>query len=437
MYERFKQQLPHQNGIRLLHASSKLTVQGDKSYEEKVLQDKIGASIKVLTPHQLASLICGTRGFETLAIDIMGNDVILDEIHSYSDISQSMVIEIIKTLLKLNCRIHIGSATMPSILQKEILRLLGGKKRTYCVALADKILDTFDRHIIHKCNSFEETIPVIQQTLLENKKVLIVCNKVDVAQQRFKKCQELFPDIPQMLLHSRFRRHDRAELEKKLREEFDLSSKACLVVSTQVVEVSLDISFDMMVTECAPLDSLIQRFGRVNRRRTEESVRAKIIKPIYVINPPDNEKDCLPYKREILLKSFAQLTDKGILHERDLQKMLDEVFVNLDIVPIYTHLVWEGNQFLLTDLCHFPSSVLMEALNIESASAILQSESEHYEKCNCEERIKMEIPIPRSSRFRSFTNFGYSKYGTCPVIIHDDLYSPVLGLEWMEINTII
>ena len=63
MYRRFKQQMPFQNEIRLLHASSRLVVDGNYSYEEKVLQDKIGASIKVLTPHQLASLICGTRGF--------------------------------------------------------------------------------------------------------------------------------------------------------------------------------------------------------------------------------------------------------------------------------------------------------------------------------------------------------------------------------------
>jgi CRISPR-associated endonuclease/helicase Cas3 len=437
MYERFKQQLPHQNEIRLLHASSKLTVQGDNSYEEKVLQDKIGASIKVLTPHQLASLICGTRGFEALAVDIMGNDIILDEIHSYSDVSQSMVIEIIKALIKLNCRIHIGSATMPSILQKKILKLLGGKKRTYYVTLPEETLDTFDRHIVHKCLSFEETIPVIRQSLLENKKVLIVCNKVDIAQQQLKKCQELFSDVPKMLLHSRFRRQDRAELEKKLREEYDASSKACLVISTQVVEVSLDISFDIMVTECAPLDSLIQRFGRINRRRTDVSVRERIMKPIYVIVPPENEKNCLPYKRDILQKSFAQLPDNAVLHERNLQKMLDEVFASLDIVKIDTHLVWEGDKFLLTNLCHYPSSVLMESLNIESASAILKSDSEQYKKCNSEERIKMEIPIPRSSRFRSFTNFGYSKYGTCPVIIHDDLYGPVLGLEWKEIDTII
>jgi hypothetical protein len=79
----------------------------------------------------------------------------------------------------------------------------------------------------------------------------------------------------------------------------------------------------------------------------------------------------------------------------------------------------------------------METLSIDSASAVRQSDLEQYEKGNSEARISLEIPIPRSSRFRKFTNFGYSKYGTCPIIIHDDLYSPELGLEWKEIDIII
>jgi CRISPR-associated endonuclease/helicase Cas3 len=437
MYKRFKTQMPGQKEIRLLHASSRVVIKGDDSYEEKVLQDKVGASIKVLTPHQMAALICGTRGFEALAVDLIGNDVILDEIHSYSDVSQSMVLEIIKALLKLNCRIHVGSATMPTKLQKKILKLLGGTKRTYCKKIPKKIIDTFDRHIIHKCSSFEETIPVINQSVEENKKILIVCNKVDMAQNRFKYLADEFPGIQKMLIHSRYKREDRAEAERKLTDEFNNTDKACIVVSTQVVEVSLDISFDIMITECAPLDSLIQRFGRINRKRTKESVEQRIIKPIYVIAPPDDEKECRPYKTKLLNESFAQLPDNEIIHERDLQKKIDSVYPELEITSIDTHLVWAKDEFLLTELCHWPSSYLMEALNIESATAVLHSDLEQYEKGTSEERIALEIPIPRSAKFRKFTNFGYSKYGTYPIIIHDDLYNKKFGLVWKEIETII
>jgi CRISPR-associated helicase Cas3 len=434
MYERFKTLLPDQKGIRLLHAASKVSIQKDNSYEEKVIQDKFGASIKVLTPHQLASLICGTRGFEVVGIDIAGTDVILDEIHTYSDVSQSMVLEIIKTLLKLNCKIHIGSATMPSILQEKILEILN-KERTYIVKLSDKTLDTFNRHLIKKCSSFEEVIPAIKAAINRNEKILVVCNKVDAAQQKYELCSQLFPDIPQMLIHSRFKRKDRNSLEKKLQDNFNNSLQACIVVSTQVLEVSLDISFDIMVTECAPIDSLIQRFGRINRKRTEDSLQLQLFKPIYVIIPPESKKDCLPYSMEKLQKSFYELPDNEVLNERDLQSKIDIVYPDMKITSIDTHLVWDKEDFLLTELCHYPSSVLMETLSIDSAAAICFSDKEKYETCGTEERANLEIPIPRNARFRKFTNFGYSKYGTCPVIIHDDLYDSEKGLTWKEIDT--
>ena len=94
-----------------------------------------------------------------------------------------------------------------------------------------------------------------------------------------------------MLIHSRFKRGDRVTLETKLKTEFNGDQSLqfgnglnpCIVVSTQVVEVSLDISFDRMITQCAPLDSLIQRFGRVNRKRTTETIGK--YKPIHIVAP--------------------------------------------------------------------------------------------------------------------------------------------------------
>jgi len=86
-----------------------------------------------------------------------------------------------------------------------------------------------------------------------------------------------------MLIHSRFKRGKRSQLESDLKNVYNESPEACLVVSTQVVEVSLDISFDMMITECAPIDALIQRFGRINRKRTQDTIGK--FKPIYVITP--------------------------------------------------------------------------------------------------------------------------------------------------------
>jgi CRISPR-associated endonuclease/helicase Cas3 len=69
------------------------------------------------------------------------------------------------------------------------------------------------------------------------------------------------------LLHSRFIRRDRVEKERtiisSLQGKNDVDVR--ILVATQVVEVSLDVSFDTIFTEVAPVDDLLQRFGRVNR----------------------------------------------------------------------------------------------------------------------------------------------------------------------------
>ncbi|MBN2426415.1 MAG: CRISPR-associated helicase Cas3' [Calditrichaceae bacterium] len=437
MYERLKNCLPKDSDIRLLHASSRMLLNNNSSYEEKALQAKIGASVKVLTPHQLAGLICGTRGFESMAIDIKACDVILDEIHSYSKVAQSMVIEIIKVLLKLKCRIHIGSATMPTVLTEEIKKILGGSELIFDVHLENKILDTFNRHKVfkHKNDFFIEDI--VEKAIKKNDKILVVCNRVTSAQQKYIQIKKTFPDIPIMLIHSRFKRIDRNNLEKKLIEYYanrDVMPDSCIIIATQVVEVSLDISFDVMITEAAPIDSLIQRFGRINRYRNEKFIKEKIIKDIHVLAPAENKKDCLPYDKDIIDLSFGELPDSEILNEKDIQRIIDKVYPKIEIIPIGTHLVWEGDHFLLKELCHFPKSVLLETLNIESACCILQSDQEMYVKGNSEIRTALEIPVSRSVIFQKNTKYGISKYGNHPIIIDDTMYDSNLGLVWKEIE---
>ncbi len=106
----------------------------DAFEEEYPLHGLVGSAVKVLTPHQLAAIVFGLLWFETVMLDLQGAAVVLDEIHTYSDVSRSMVFEIVKVLLKLNCSIHIGTATMPTAMYQELLGLLR-KENTYQVAL--------------------------------------------------------------------------------------------------------------------------------------------------------------------------------------------------------------------------------------------------------------------------------------------------------------
>ena len=103
------------------------------------------------------------------------------------------------------------------------------------------------------------------------------------------------------LLHGKFILKDREKIESKLD---DLN----LLVGTQAIEVSLDIDYDVLYSEPAPFDALIQRFGRVNRRGWQKN----IIKPVKVFTH-GSDSDKYIYDLNIVKNTLDILKDIDIL----------------------------------------------------------------------------------------------------------------------------
>lgn len=433
MYDRFRETIKPKEGVRLQHGTSKIKV-GD-NFDEQLEQSLVGASVKVLTPHQLAGIIFGVKNFESVILDIEGCDVILDEIHTYNDLSQSMVIEIVRALVYFGCRIHIGTATMPTPLYKTIFELLGGKNNVYEVSLSKNDLTQFNRHKIFKHSGdfeSEDIQEILHKAMVANEKVLIVFNTVKAAQNAFQKIveSESFASADKMLIHSRFRRKDRVSLENKLKNQFNEKSKGCIVISTQVVEVSLDISFDRMITEAAPLDSLIQRFGRINRKRTQKSIGR--LKPIHILSPKSNT---LPYDREIVCKSYDILPDGGnVFQEKDLQELMDEIYQDLELKSIDVHLKFQNNHFQMKKLTDCPKSILIEALEIDGATCILESDRASYLEGSWKERIGLEIPISfKTLKYYAKNYEQLDDVGSNPFVVPQDVEGyDLYGLKLVE-----
>jgi CRISPR-associated helicase Cas3/CRISPR-associated endonuclease Cas3-HD len=228
MWARFCDKMPGTD-VHLQHAAAPLTLKQKypiRFEEEYPLHSLIGSSVKVLTPHQLASIVFALPGFEAILLDLQGTAVVLDEIHTYSDVSRSMVLEIVKVLLRLNCSIHIGTATMPTTLYQELLALLGGEEKAYQVALPSWQLESYNRHQVFKLVHWDEAFNIIEQSLANNEKLLIICNTVKKAQTVFNQLQKQFSNYRNLLIHSRFRRKDRTQKEKLL-YDFEKSSFPC------------------------------------------------------------------------------------------------------------------------------------------------------------------------------------------------------------------
>jgi len=439
MYKRLGHELEKENpdiDLRVLHSSSQIIKR--KEDDDTSLQGLFGSSVTVLTPHQLATIVFGLKGFETVLIDTKDCDIILDEVHTYSGISQSLVIKLIEILKMNNCRIHVGTATMPSVLYNKIREILDNEN-VLEVALPKIKLEEFNRHIIHKIDSFDSIWNIVDSAIEKKYKILIVLNKVKTAQLVFTQIKERYPNINSLLLHSRFKRGDRNEKERSLigvneegesLEYFNTGHDACIVVSTQVVEVSLDISFDVMFTQAAPLDALIQRFGRINRKRTKETIGK--YKDIYVIAPPDNEKDAKPYDMKIINRSYEVLNHNNLLSESDLQEKIDSVFTELNMLSIEEHSIFKSDGSITIDkLTHSKESVLMKLLEIDSVVCITESDISKYREGSLTERMMLEIP----ASYYSVKDLDQLENGNKPFIIPDLAYDSEFGLEMQKIKT--
>lgn len=428
MYDRFKKDLAETDAeIHLLHASAAIKL-ADASFEETILQRYIGASVKVMTPHQIASIVFGVKGYEAMLTDLKGCDVILDEIHTYNPLMQSIVYKIVELLLQVGCRVHIGTATMPACLYHRLYEVLGGAEHVFEVRFPDEVLDQFDRHRIHKVDDRDVIDSFVERAVYERKKILIVMNKVGSAQALYKELAERYPTVEKMLIHSRFKRKDRIRLESKLKLELNnLQDECCIVVSTQVVEVSLDISFDVMITECAPIDALVQRFGRINRKRIP-GVRK--IENIYVIAPPDSKTSALPYDVDVLQRSYACLPDGDILHEKDVQGLIDEVYPTMEIPNIASVCAFAEGEWQIRELQHCAKSALYDVIEVDATGCITQADVDAYKEADFVEQAGMEIPV--SYKSVAYKDLEDVKEGSHPFVIPNMAYDDELGFlkEW-------
>ncbi|WP_292366556.1 CRISPR-associated helicase Cas3' [Methanoculleus sp. UBA208] len=100
-------------------------------------------------------------------------------------------------------------------------------------------------------------------------------NTVDDAVATWRRLSMILPEGTVHLFHARFTLGDRLKIEKGVEDHFGKKStpesrRGQVIVATQVVEQSLDLDFDFMVTDLAPIDRIIQRAGRVHRHERGE-----------------------------------------------------------------------------------------------------------------------------------------------------------------------
>lgn len=416
MYKRFQCDFKDQNiTIGLKHGSRDSVNFIDVI--TKQLSDLYGLSVSVMTPFQIMSICFRLKGYESLINDVKGQDIILDEIHTYSGISRAAVYELIKVLKRLDCNIHISTATMPTEMKKTILHILG-EEDTQIVELPEDTLDSFNRHRVYCVHDFN--FEDIIERYKRGEKVLIVRNQRKLAIETYRIVKSLGVDIEDLcLVHMSMERGMRSKVEEKI-YEFNSRNHGCILVSTQVIEVSIDINFDCLYTDSADICNLIQRFGRINRQR----VNIGIYKDVFVVKPTGNDyhNNWLPYNKEIAWNSYNVLNsiNGGVLKESRIQSMIDNVHtinavpVRENISPIDSSGEWKSDMY-----CHCVNESIAKGLEIVGFVGILRSKLDSYLLTKDK---TIEIPL------NQYADKKFSKYNdTNILIVPDNLYNEELG----------
>lgn len=263
IYQRIKEHyllpIDNQNKVAILHGDCyKLYDNNDNDLANYHNARNLAYPLTVCTIDQIFKFAYKALGTEHLLATLKYSKVIIDELQAYSPDMLATIITALKYIHKIGGKFAIITATLPQFILDEL---------STCNIKYKRFIGNIDnRHkiMIHEDDMLNDLDNILEDA--KTKKALVICNTVNSAQKLYTKLLELDSNTEIHLLHSRYTKKHRQILEDDV-IEFSKSNRTGICISTQIVEASLDIDFDVLYTYLSSIDSLIQRMGRVYRKR--------------------------------------------------------------------------------------------------------------------------------------------------------------------------
>jgi len=223
---------------------------------------------------------------------LAGKVVILDEVHSYDSYTGTILDELVKALRQLRCTVIILSATLTRERRETLLGKVSSNNGYPLISAAPILGDFIEQPVqtiadeivaIWHCQDDNAALEEALRRAEQGQQVLWVENTVAEAQQNYRLLagRAASLSIECGLLHSRFLKIDREHNEKHWTDLYGKDSNqrariGRILVGTQVLEQSLDIDADFLISRFAPSDMLLQRMGRLWRhQQTQRPVEAR------------------------------------------------------------------------------------------------------------------------------------------------------------------
>ena len=317
----------------LFHLNEDDSAEAERNRIETLIEKHLFFPATVATVDQLLSTLFHTGRWAMKNYAAANAAIVIDEVHAYDPHTSGLLMLAIKQLRTLGASFMVMTATMPKDLQQTIQSSLGTEvsvvrekslldsaRNEWSVSesqLVDALTTESSESSALDLSSYAKQLIQSKNHKGDRKKILIVAN--DVA-----KCQSLartFGYYGPACYHSRFIFKDRVRIEKEI-----LKHQPKLLIATQVVEVSLDIDYEILLTECAPPDALSQRAGRVNRQRRPELGKVVIHAADEVSHKIYGEP------KNLLERTWEQLLiSQGELTEHDLIELIENVYCDFEV----------------------------------------------------------------------------------------------------------
>lgn len=230
--------------------------------------------------------------------DLVTKAVIIDEMHAYDMYMLGILETALQWLKKFHVPVIVMSATLPDTIKKIIHSVYSTEK--YISQSAYPLItkysnghfDTFkvdayeNREYPIRLNKldfsnkesvYDNIISMIQNKIENGGNIVCVLNSVKNAKGLFSAIKEKLPDVEKILFIGRdtleHKEQKSALLINKYGKDRINRPRKSIVIATQIIEQSLDLDFDYMITEIAPIDLLLQRFGRWHRHPDVGTIR--------------------------------------------------------------------------------------------------------------------------------------------------------------------
>ena len=238
------------------------------------------------TVDQALKGVLNVRHFFVRLAGLAGKVVIFDEVHAFDEYMHYLLVSLCRILVSLNCTVILLSATLPARRRADLLglgkeadpggypsltvHLSGGEAREFVLS------PPWSRNVRITMVSPEKVVGKAVEAAARGCNVALIANTVGDAQEFFRRVRAESESgaFPLGLLHSRFPLWRRNEIEQKWLDALGKNAgktrpRGSLLISTQIIEQSVDMDFDLMISETAPGELLFQRMGRLWRHRRD------------------------------------------------------------------------------------------------------------------------------------------------------------------------